>query len=159
MTEVKRSALVARPARELYELVLDVDAYQDFLPWCSRSATLEQSDSRQLASVSIDVKVREITFVTENTLEAPSRIALQLVDGPFKSLAGEWRFLPLAEDSCKVELDLEFEFASGAMAGDKTCIQQNSGHHARCFYRSRQRAGDLIMVAGIGMYRIMPGLN
>ena len=116
MTEVKRSALVARPARELYELVLDVNAYQDFLPWCSRSATLEQSDSRQLASVSIDVKVREITFVTENTLEAPSRIALQLVDGPFKSLAGEWRFLPLAEDSCKVELDLEFEFASGAMA-------------------------------------------
>ncbi len=115
MTEVRRSALVAKPAAQLYELVLDVDAYQNFLPWCSRSSIIEQSSTRQVASVSIDVKVREITFVTENTLEAPSRIALQLVDGPFRSLFGEWRFKPLAEDSCKVELDLDFEVASGAM--------------------------------------------
>jgi ribosome-associated toxin RatA of RatAB toxin-antitoxin module len=36
---------------------------------------------------------------------------IQLKDGPFKRLHGEWRFTALREDACKVELELEFEFA------------------------------------------------
>ncbi len=116
MTEIKRSALVAQPAAVVYQLVLDVDEYPQFLPWCSAGKVLEFTDERQVASVTIDAKVREITFVTENTLNPTSTIRLRLVDGPFRKLAGEWRFLPLSDDACKVELDLEFEFASGALA-------------------------------------------
>ncbi len=116
MTEIKRSALVAQPAAVLYQLVLDVERYPEFLPWCSAGNVLEQTDERQLATVTIDTKVRQIAFTTENTLEPESRVGLRLVDGPFKKLTGEWRFLPLSDDACKVELDLEFEFSSGALA-------------------------------------------
>ena len=38
---------------------------------------------------------------------------LELQEGPFKKLRGDWKFLPLRENACKVELDLDFEF-SGA---------------------------------------------
>jgi ribosome-associated toxin RatA of RatAB toxin-antitoxin module len=36
-------------------------------------------------------------------------IALQ--EGPFKKLHGDWQFIALRDDACKVVLTLEFEFA------------------------------------------------
>ena len=37
---------------------------------------------------------------------------MELLDGPFRQLSGVWRFTPLDEEACKVELSLEFEFSS-----------------------------------------------
>jgi len=116
MTIVNRSALVARPAQSLYNLVLDVASYPQFLPWCSKGEVVEQIDDKQIATVTIDTKIKEISFTTENTLTPFSRIDLQLIEGPFRSLSGQWRFQELSPEACKVELDLEFEFASGALA-------------------------------------------
>lgn len=116
MTTVHRSALVERPAELLYNLVLDVDAYSQFLPWCSDSSVSEQTSTEQTASVTIDAVVKQVTFTTRNTLQPHSRIGLQLVDGPFRSLSGEWRFTELSSNASKVELDLEFELASGTVA-------------------------------------------
>ena len=116
MTQVQRTALVERPAEQLYELVLDVPSYPEFLPWCKASKVIEQGGSEQVASVTIDAIVKQVSFTTRNSLTPHSRINLQLLDGPFRSLHGEWRFKPLSEAASKAELDIEFEFASGALA-------------------------------------------
>ena len=116
MTQVQRTALVERPAEQLYNLVLDVPSYPEFLPWCKASEVIEQDASRQLATVTIDAIVKEVSFTTRNTLTPYNTIGLQLQDGPFKSLNGEWRFKALSDAASKVELDIEFEFASGALA-------------------------------------------
>ena len=34
---------------------------------------------------------------------------------PFRRLDGTWRFLPLAAAACKIELELNYEFASWAL--------------------------------------------
>ncbi len=51
-------------------------------------------------------------FTTENRLERPHRIEMQLREGPFRKLHGVWNFHSLDETSCKVTLTLEFEPAS-----------------------------------------------
>ena len=116
MTQVQRTALVERPAEQLYNLVLDVPAYPEFLPWCKASEVIEQDEAQQVATVTIDAIIKQVSFTTRNTLTPHSSIALQLQDGPFRSLNGEWRFKPLSDTASKVELDIEFEFASGALA-------------------------------------------
>jgi ribosome-associated toxin RatA of RatAB toxin-antitoxin module len=40
---------------------------------------------------------------------------MQLVEGPFRRLGGEWAFTALREDACKVHLRLNFQFASGVV--------------------------------------------
>ncbi|ATO31777.1 Putative oligoketide cyclase/lipid transpor protein [Dickeya dianthicola RNS04.9] len=50
------------------------------------------------------------TFTTCNTLIDNQCILMRLVDGPFRQLTGDWRFTPLSDDACKVELNLDFEF-------------------------------------------------
>ncbi len=120
MPTISRSALVEHSAKSMFELVCDIEAYPEFLPWCNGARVDEQSDTHQLAAVSTAAFMKQSTFCTRNRLESDRLIAMELVDGPFKQLSGEWRFTELSPDACKIELDIEFEFAStivGKMLG------------------------------------------
>lgn len=112
MTTVTRSALVMHSAREMYDLVNDCESYPKFLPWCSNATLIESSEVHMVGKLEIAKAGIKHSFTTRNTLEAPHHIHLQLVDGPFKKLEGDWKFEALSEEACKVTLTMEFEFAS-----------------------------------------------
>ncbi|MFK7996574.1 MAG: type II toxin-antitoxin system RatA family toxin [Granulosicoccus sp.] len=116
MPSLSRSALVSHSAAKMYALVRDIESYPRFLPWCSNASVTEQSDIHQLASVFMDKRMQGLKFTTRNRLEQDEAIHMGLVDGPFKKLNGVWRFTAIAEDACKVELSIDFEFKSRIMA-------------------------------------------
>jgi ribosome-associated toxin RatA of RatAB toxin-antitoxin module len=105
----------------MFGLVNDVASYPRRFAWCEGARVLEQSDTHMLARLEVRVAGMPVAFTTRNTLQAPTRIGLQLVDGPFSSLEGAWRFHSLAEDACKVSLDLDFEVA-GKLVGSAMAI-------------------------------------
>ncbi len=120
MYNINRSALVPYSAQKMFDLVNDVDHYQDFLPWCGGSKMIEEDETTSLASVTISFKGVHKTFTTANELVRPEQIKLKLVDGPFSSLEGTWTFKPLDENACKLGLDLDFDFSNrlvGAVIG------------------------------------------
>jgi ribosome-associated toxin RatA of RatAB toxin-antitoxin module len=117
MTKVHRHALVRHSAARMYGLVNDVASYPRRFSWCERSQVLESSDEHMIAKLELRVGGVPVAFTTRNTLEPPTRIALHLVDGPFSSLEGQWRFHSLAEDACKVSLDLDFSVAGKLFGG------------------------------------------
>lgn len=112
MPQVRRSALVSFSAKQMYDLVNDVDSYPEFLPGCSGSKVLEQSEGEMKASVDVSKAGISKTFTTINRLTKDAAILMELVDGPFKTLQGGWYFTMLDECACKVELKLDFEFSS-----------------------------------------------
>jgi len=63
----------------------------------------------------INFGVLKEEFTTENLERAGESIDMKLVSGPFRSLEGGWRFTPLSEDACKVELNLRYEFKSALL--------------------------------------------
>lgn len=112
MPQVRRSALVSFSAKQMYDLVNDVDSYPEFLPGCSGSKILEHNEDTMKASVDVSKAGISKTFTTINRLTKDTVIMMELVDGPFKSLKGGWYFTMLDECACKVELKLDFEFSS-----------------------------------------------
>src|ERR1700692_3714457 len=92
MQVVERSALVTYTAAQMFALVDDVARYPEFLPWCSGARVQEISETERLASVKGGRGLLRTDFTTRNTLEKDARILMQLVDGPFRALTGEWRF-------------------------------------------------------------------
>lgn len=96
----------------MYALVCDIESYPQFLPWCDTASVAEQSDTHQLATVTIDKRMKGISFTTRNTLTADESISMALVNGPFRTLRGVWRFKPISDDACRVELEMQFEFQS-----------------------------------------------
>jgi len=109
MPQIERSALVEHPAERVFDLVNDVAAYPRRFVWCAGAEVLESSAERMLARLDLGIGAVHTWFTTENRLQRPFKIEMQLHDGPFRHLLGIWRFQPLAETACKVSLTLDFE--------------------------------------------------
>jgi ribosome-associated toxin RatA of RatAB toxin-antitoxin module len=107
---VERSAIVTYSAAQMFALVEDVARYPEFLPWCTGSRVESLSATERLATVSVEKGVLRTEFTTRNTLTLGTRILMQLVDGPFRSLCGEWRFEAIAERGSRVTFRMDFEF-------------------------------------------------
>ncbi|MGD8378016.1 MAG: type II toxin-antitoxin system RatA family toxin [Gammaproteobacteria bacterium] len=120
MRTIHRSALVPYTPDEMYGLVNDVERYPEFLPWC-RSARIEGRQENQIeASLELARGGVHKWFTTRNRLTPGERIDIELVDGPFRRLAGAWQFQSLNGEGCKVVLDMRFEIANpmlGMMLG------------------------------------------
>ena len=112
MSIVSRSALVDHSPQQMFALVSEIESYPKFLPWCDRARVSERGQNRTVAALRINFRGLKEEFTTENHDRPNERIDMKLVSGPFRSLEGNWRFTPLSETACKIELDLRYEFAS-----------------------------------------------
>jgi ribosome-associated toxin RatA of RatAB toxin-antitoxin module len=110
MREVKRSALTTKAPGEVFALINDIESYPRFLPWCTRARLESRTESEMVATLGVRVGALQGEFTTRNTLEPPRRIHMQLVNGPFRTLEGEWLLTPIEGGGCRVELTMRFAF-------------------------------------------------
>lgn len=109
MKTIQRSALVMHSASAMYDLVNDVAAYPQFLPWCVGAEILGQGDGWMEARIDVSKGGMTQKFVTHNCQEVGRTISMQLIEGPFTALSGVWCFKPLMDNACKVVLNLTFD--------------------------------------------------
>jgi len=110
VTRISKQVNVQYSAGQMYSLVNDIEAYPDFLPWCTAANILQRDTYLVTASVSLSVgKIRQ-TFTTSNIMMPDSSISMNLVKGPFKELTGNWKFTENSDGGCLVNLDMNFEF-------------------------------------------------
>lgn len=112
MAMVEKSVLIQRSAQQMFNLVDHVEDYPRFLPWCSQTRVEFRDEEKTIATLHINYLSVKSHFTTENEKEVPLRMSIRLVDGPFRRLEGLWRFKPLAENACKIEFQLSYEFSS-----------------------------------------------
>lgn len=124
MKHVKRSVLLWYSPREMYELVTAVQDYPKFLPWCSQAEVLERHDDGVTARLTLAKGGVRHAFTTRNTHRDAQQVQVALVDGPFSTLDGTWRFTPVgragqAQDAdaaaCRIDFDLRYAFANVAL--------------------------------------------
>ncbi len=116
MHSIKRSALVPYSTSEMYNLVADIGAYGEFLPWCSTSDVISADEDEVVAAIGIEYSGMSKKFTTRNRLQKNKMMEMRLLEGPFSHLHGYWQFHSLDESASKIMLDLEFSFKS-RMAG------------------------------------------
>lgn len=119
MKSVHKSVLIWYTPAEMYALVIDVARYPEFLPWCSHARVLAETESGMTAEVGIAFKGVKQSFTTRNEHVADREVRLHLVDGPFSSLEGDWRFSPVGDGSrraCRIDLKLDYGFSNKLLA-------------------------------------------
>lgn len=112
MSQVTKTVLVEHTPEEMFALVDEVERYPEFLPWCGGSSVSYRDNVTTRATIQINFRGIKQSFTTENAKLRPHNMAVKLVEGPFRKLDGEWRFLSLEGGGCKVEFRLHYEFAS-----------------------------------------------
>lgn len=111
MPNIQESVDVPYNAAEMYELVNHIEAYVEFIPWCTESKILSQDEDNIQASLTLCGAGFSKSFTTSNRLQKNKIIKISLVNGPFRHLEGFWAFEP-TKKGCKVHLNLAFEFTN-----------------------------------------------
>lgn len=96
----------------MFDLVDDVARYPEFMPWCANAGVEKQDANVAIATLHINFRGISQSFTTKNVRERPTQLQIALVQGPFRSLEGRWRFIALSAHACRIELCLNYEFSS-----------------------------------------------
>ena len=109
MKHIARSALVTFSDQRMFALVNDIESYPLFMNGCVGAKILSRDDNELIARLELSRMGFSHSFTTKNTLQEPASMTMELVDGPFNSLSGEWSFKALSPEASKVSLSLNFE--------------------------------------------------
>ena len=108
MKVIDRSALLPFSASQLFDLVNDIEAYPQYMDGCVDARVLSREGNTIEAELKLAKGGISQRFSTRNSLQENESITLELVEGPFASFCGQWRFKALGDEACKVSLRLEF---------------------------------------------------
>jgi coenzyme Q-binding protein COQ10 len=117
MTARRTSTDVPFSARQMYELVADVEQYPDFIPWCVALRVvrrdLRNDAGTLLADMVVAYRVFRERFRSKVTLD-PAQFAVDAhyTEGPFQTLRTEWRFTEKRDGGSTIDFFIEFQFRS-----------------------------------------------
>ena len=99
-------------AKQLFDLVADVERYPEFLPWCVGARIRERTEKLLVADLLIGFRMVRERFTSRVVLSRPDRIDVAYSEGPFRYLTNHWVFLPQPDGGCIIDFFVDFEFRS-----------------------------------------------
>ena len=101
MHKYSNSIVLPFNARQLYEIVIDVESYPEFLPWCLSSRIVKKDDDNNFdAELTVGYKAIDEKYISRIQAEYEKKIISKAISGPFKSLDAQ-PDLPLAYNTGK----------------------------------------------------------
>lgn len=116
MKTVEKNVLVLHSAEQMFELVDRAEDYPQFLPWYSKTEIIERSGTELKARLFMDYMGVKQSFATHNRNVPGREININLLEGPFRTLHGTWKFIPLGDDCCKIEFKLQYDFSNALLS-------------------------------------------
>ena len=98
---------------QLVEMVLDIEKYPEFVPWCIEGKIFDKNESTDLITFNGDLKVGKSilneTFSSHvSYYKGENKIIVTNLDGPLKFLKNEWIFKEI-NNATQLEFFIDFE--------------------------------------------------
>ena len=112
MKKSKKEIEVNHKAIDLYKIVLDIEKYPVYIPWCSKIEILNKEKNEITANMIVNYKLFPSQKFTSNVFYDFNRLLImtKYIRGPLKDLDTEWQFIQLKKNKSKVLFSVEFEF-------------------------------------------------
>ena len=102
---------------QLFDLVIGVERYPEFLPWCLAARIRKREPGLLVADLVIGFKLIRERFTSRVEYDAKAHsIVTHYADGPFKQMESRWAFHPHPE-GCLIDFFVDFEFRSRLLQG------------------------------------------
>ena len=112
MKSSNREEIINHNAKELFDIVLDIESYPYFIPWCSAMKVHSKSDNEIYADMIVWYKYfipqkfgSHIIFDKEKL-----NIKTRYIEGPLKDLKTNWFFKSVKKNQTLINFNVEFEF-------------------------------------------------
>mgnify|MGYP006147687627 FL=1 len=104
--------IISCKKNQIIEMVLDIEQYPQFVPWCLEGKIHEKNVSKDFTEIKADLKVGK-RFINETYTslilysKKKNLITVTNIKGPLKYLKNEWKFKELNN---KTQLDFSIDF-------------------------------------------------
>lgn len=109
MPRYEEQRVLPYPREFIFDIVADVAAYPEFLPWCIAARVYNRKPDGFCADLVIGFKMFRESWTSEIKLKRPDKLSSNYIKGPMKHLTNVWVFTPHAEGTL-VDFVVEFEF-------------------------------------------------
>ena len=113
MSSAKIKKIIPCKKKQLIEMVLDIEKYPEFVPWCIEGKIEDKNESTDLITLKGDLKVGKSllneTFSSHvSYYKEKDKIIVTNLDGPLKHLKNEWVFKEV-NNATQLEFFIDFE--------------------------------------------------
>ncbi len=112
MHHFAETRVLAVQAAAMFDVVMDIEHYPEFLPWVADARVLWRKEDELVAELVAEFAGKRVAFRTRDRFARPHFVDVKLEEGPFRFLEARWRFRDLAPSRCEVDFAIEFAFAS-----------------------------------------------
>ena len=113
MSSASIKKIITCNKKNLIDMVLDIEKYPDFIPWCMEGKILEKKESKDFIEIKADLRVGK-KFINEvySSLvlysKKEDKIIVTNIEGPLKYLKNEWKFKEI-NNNTQLEFSVDFE--------------------------------------------------
>lgn len=114
MVNFKDSKVISYPIEMVQEVILDIEKYPLFVPWCHGAKIIKQDDKEIIADLTIKshgFKKSYTSRVTHTEHADGVVIESKAIAGPFERLTSIWKLTKVDEDT-KVDFFIDFRLKS-----------------------------------------------
>ena len=112
MKNSKREEVISHSAKKLFNIVLDIQSYPEYIPWCTKMVINKRSKNEIYADMYVKYRFilsqkfgSHIKFNKNNLT-----IETSYIEGPLKDLTTKWKFEEIDKTKSKIFFDVNFEF-------------------------------------------------
>ena len=112
MKESNKSIEFNYNAKELFDIVLDIESYPEYIPWCTRMVVNQRKNNEIFADMFVEYKfIVAQKFGSHVKFDRNKlKIETNYIEGPLKDLTTNWKFEEINNSKSKIIFKVNFEF-------------------------------------------------
>jgi coenzyme Q-binding protein COQ10 len=112
MKSSKQAIIINHRAKDLYKIVLDIEKYSEYIPWCNKIIIKTRSKNEMLADMIVNYRYFLPQTFTSHVMFDSNKLLINTnyIKGPLKDLSTEWLFKKLEIKKTKIIFIIKFEF-------------------------------------------------
>lgn len=95
-------------SEQLFDLVMDIEKYPQFLPWCLAARINSRAKNDLSADVIVGYGPFRERFSSRVHFTRPKEIEVDYLNGPMSQLQNKWIFRDLKGGQCEVDFFIDF---------------------------------------------------
>jgi coenzyme Q-binding protein COQ10 len=97
---------------QLFDLIVDVERYPEFMPWIADSRVRRRDDRTMNTEMTVGAGPLRKRFSTVAVLDRPHRVDITSRDSMFERFQMRWILQPTTEGGTNIEYYVDFKFRS-----------------------------------------------
>lgn len=114
MKNFYKEEIVNHSAKKLFKIVVDIESYPEFIPWCSSISVNKRKKNQIFADMYVQYKFILTQKFGSHVKFDENKLIVETnyIEGPLKNLKTNWRFEKIDNKKSKIIFEINFEFKS-----------------------------------------------